>query len=213
MRQNLFIFIIGLLILNSCGEKQVAIINSEYENFSNLNIIEYPDMELFYNYETLPISITNGDFCEHNSILFLTESTNLIPIERENLKKILQQNEFEEYIKNRCEKRTDSLICSKEYYAYGRIIKPKYILLEIGIRDYAKHGRHYIFEFRTYKPNGKLISKIDFAKWSDNDNEYFEGKLTEKMKVEIKSKKKIIAEYSIEENGIIKKKDDNQVDG
>ena len=206
MKIDSFIYGLGVVLLISCGEKRVLIENAEYENFSDLTHIEYPNLELFDNYSSLPISITNGDFTDHNSILFLTESANVIPIERKNLKKLLPQTEFDELIKNHCESRIDSLICSKEYFAYGRIVKPNYILLEIGIRENGDWGRHYVFEFRTYEPNGKLISKIDFAKWSDKDNEVFAGKLNPDMNIEISSEEKIIAKYWISDNGKIKKR-------
>ena len=206
MKIKIIIYSLGFLLILSCGEKRIKIENTEYANFSDLAHIEYPDIELFDNYTTLPISITNGDFLDHNSILFLTESANVVPIERDNLKKLLSKTEFEELITKRCEQRTDSLICSKEYFAYGRIVKPNYILLEYGIREYGDWGRHYVFEFRTYKPNGELISKIDFAKWSDKDDEFFEGKLTEGMNIELTKNEQIISKYHINENGKIKKR-------
>jgi hypothetical protein len=206
MKIKVIIYSLGFLLILSCGEKRTKIENAEYANFSDLAFIEYPDIELFDNYTSLPISITNGDFSDHNSILFLTESANVVPIERENLKKLLPKTEFEELIKKRCEQRTDSLICSKEYFAYGRIVKPNYILLEYGIREYGDWGRHYVFEFRTYKPNGELISKIDFAKWSDKDDEFFEGKLIEGMSIELTKNEQIISKYHINENGKIKKR-------
>ncbi|MEQ9425086.1 MAG: hypothetical protein RJQ09_11750 [Cyclobacteriaceae bacterium] len=206
MKIKIIIYSLGFLLIVSCGENRTKIENAEYANFSDLAHIEYPDIELFDNYTSLPISISNGDFLDHNSILFLTESANVVPIERENLKKLLPKTEYEELITKRCEQRTDSLICSKEYFAYGRIVKPNYILLEYGIREYGDWGRHYVFEFRTYKPNGELISKIDFAKWSDKDDEFFEGKLIEGMNIELTKNEQIISKYHINENGKIKKR-------
>lgn len=206
MRIETIIYLLGLLLILSCSEKQTTIDNAEYSNFSDLAHIEYPNIELFDNYSSLPISITNGNFSDNNSILFLTESANVVPIERVNLKKLLSKTEFEELITNRCEPRTDSLICSKEYFAYGRIVKPNYILLEYGIREYGDWGRHYVFEFRTYRPSGEQISQIDFAKWSDKDDEYFEGKLTKGMNIELSKDKQIIVKYYIGEYGEIKKR-------
>lgn len=206
MKIKSFLFIFGIILLIGCGENRTTIENAEYKNFSDLTHIAYPDLELFDNYSSLPISITNGDFLDHNSILFLTESANVVPIERENLEKLLSTTEFEELILNKCESRTDSLICTKEYFASGRIVKPNYILLEYGIREYGDWGRHYVFEFRTYKPNGEPISKIDFAKWSDRDDEFFEGKLTEGMNIDLTKDEQIIASYYIDVNGKIKKR-------
>jgi hypothetical protein len=206
MKIKTILYSLGFLLILSCSEKRTKIENAVYANFSDLAHIEYPEIELFDNYTSFPMSITTGDFLDHNSILFLTESANVVPIERENLKKLLSKTEFEELIANRCEQRTDSLICSKEYFAYGRIVKPNYILLEYGIREYGNWGRHYVFEFRTYKPNGELISKIDFAKWSDKDDEFFEGKLIEGMNIELTKNEQIISKYHINENGKIKKR-------
>ena len=206
MKIKNIIYPLGFLLILSCGEKRTKIENAEYTNFSDLTNIEYPDIKLFDNYTSFPVSITNGDFSDYNSILFLTESANVVPIERKNLKKLLPKTEFEELITNRCEQRTDSLICSKEYFAYGRIVKPNYILLEYGIREYGDWGRHYVFEFRTYKPNGEMISKIDFAKWSDKDDEFYEGKLLEGMNIELVKNEQIISKYQIDENEKIKKR-------
>lgn len=206
MKINSLIYIVGILLIIGCNENRTKIEHTVYHNFSELSYIDYPNLQLFDNYLSLPITITNGDYLDHNSILFLTESTNVIPIERENLKKLLSKTEFEEHIANRCEPRTDSLICSKEYFAYGRIVNQNYILLEYGIREYGDWGRHYVFEFRTYKLNGEQISKIEFAKWSDKDDEFFEGKLTEEMNIELSKDKQLIAKYYIDELGKIKKK-------
>ncbi|MFT5833735.1 MAG: hypothetical protein ACI97N_001363 [Cognaticolwellia sp.] len=202
---KLFVYGFGILFLISCGEKPISIEHSTYDNFSNLSHIEHPTIELFDNYLSFPISITNGDFVDHNSILYLTESTNLVPIQKENLKKLLPKSEFDDLIRNQCED-INSMVCSKEYFAYGRIVKPNYILLEYGIREYGDWGRHYVFEFRTYESNGKLISKLDFAKWSNKDNEFFEGKLTPEMNIEITSNGKIIQKYQINEFGEIEKR-------
>ena len=206
MKIKLIIYLLGFLLIFSCSETRTKIENADYENFSDLAHIEYPDIELFDNYTSLPISITNGDFSDHNSILFLTESANVTPIERQNLEKLLPKSEFNKLIANQCEQRIDSLICTKEYFAYGRIVKPNYILLEYGIREYGDWGRHYVFEFRTHKPNGELISKIDFAKWSDKDDVFFEGKLTKGMNIELTKEELSIAKYYIDENGKIEKR-------
>ena len=198
------IYIIVILIIIGCTGSQTKIVNAVYKNFSELSHIEYPDIPLFDNYSSLPITIANGDYSDYNSIISLTESANEIPLERENLEKLLPKTEFEEHIAKRCEPRTDSLICSKEYFAYGRIVNANYILLEYGIREYGDWGRHYVFEFRTYKANGEQISKIEFAKWSDKDDEFFEGKLSEGMNINLSKDGQLIAKYYIDEYGKIK---------
>ena len=51
-----------------------------------------------------------------------------------------------------------------------------------------------------------MISKIDFAKWSDKDDEFYEGKLMEGMNIELVKNEQIISKYQIDENGKIRKR-------
>ncbi len=192
-----------ILLFASCWDKRTVIQNAQYQSFSDLNEIAYLEEPLFHYYSSLPIAISNGDYLDHNSVLFLTESANLLPIHPKNLQVLLDSLEYQDLLQNYCEERNDSLLCSREYFAYGRIVQEQYVLLELGIREYGDWGRHYIFEWRTYRPNGELISKIDFAKWSDREDEYFEGSLNPGMQIEISSEGVILRKYKIRKDGKI----------
>lgn len=186
-----------------CSEKRKQIQNSEYDNFSDLHHIYHPSIKVFENYTSFPIKITTGDVLDHNSILYLTESANVIPIKKENLEILLSKEEFKDFITNYCDTIADSVIYKKEYYGYARIIKPNYILLEVRIEEHGDWGRHNVFELRTHKADGELISKVEFAKWSDRDNEYYSGLLSENMKIEVSNEDSAIARYFINDHGLI----------
>ncbi|MEZ4887095.1 MAG: hypothetical protein R3E32_20360 [Chitinophagales bacterium] len=180
-----FLFLV-MIILIGCNGSPISIQNSAASNFSDLYHITSPKISLFDNHETLPIETNvSSDVRNYNSILHLTESTNVISIERESLQKILPKEEFKDLLHNYCEPGLDNLICQKEYFTYGRIVTENFVLLELNIREYGNWNRHYIFEWRTHKLNGELISKVTFAKWSNRDSEFFGGKLIKYLEVEI----------------------------
>lgn len=202
--KNSFLYLLLALILlfTNCNERTTPIQHNPTPNFPNLNYVQYPDMQLFSNLEVLPVEVnTNNSFRDYNSILYLCEATNIPPIEKENLQKILPREEFEEYLQNYCESKLDSLICQKEYFAFGRIVTDNFVLLNLNTRETT--GREYTFEFRTYTFDGEFITKIEYAKWSYYDKVFFGGRLTANMEIEIfdHDENTVFKTYSIENDG------------
>ena len=200
----LFALLVSLLI--SCNERTTPVQHSKTANFSDLNYIQVPNSQLFSNIHFLPTEVnTNSDWRDSDFILFLCESTNLIPIERENLQKILPKEEFEDLLQNYCEPRLDSLICQKRYFAFGRIVTDNFVLLNLNIREGNFNDREYTFEFRTYKLDGTFIAKIEYAKWSFDNKVFFGGRLTANMEIELfdHDENVVFKRYSIAEDGEI----------
>ncbi len=205
-KTHTFSLLFFLTVFISCNERRTPIQHSQVPNFSDLNYIQYPDSPLFENITSLPLEInTNSNFRDYNFILFLCESTNLVQVERENLQKILPKEEFEDLIQNYCEPRLDSLICQKRYFTFGRIVTDDFVLLDLNIREGHFNAREYTFEYRTYTLDGEFIAKVEYAKWSYQNQVFFGGRLTANMEIEIfdHENSTVFKRYTIENNGEI----------
>lgn len=50
MKIKKLIYVFGILFLIGYSQKRTKLENAEYNNFSDLTHIEYPDLQLFHNY-------------------------------------------------------------------------------------------------------------------------------------------------------------------
>ena len=64
-------------------------------------------------------------------------------------------------------------------------------------------NREYTFEYRTYTLDGEFITKVEYAKWSYENQVFFGGRLTANMEIEIfdDEESAVFKRYSIDDQG------------
>ncbi len=202
--------LISLLIITtvfSCKNKEntktVVVESKKIDNFSDIYYKDSPDRLYFYEIERLPHGFSLGDFQDYNSILYLTESANIVPFDDENLKYFLTAEEMKTAFDTIIDSTyTEPVIRNIEYYPYERLVTDKYVILIINSRGNCT-GRGYTFSLRTFDFEGELISKIDLAKWHDCENIYHSGFIMPDFSVKIKFDNDSIVKYKIQDNGEI----------
>ncbi|MFT7037013.1 MAG: hypothetical protein ACJA2S_005555 [Cyclobacteriaceae bacterium] len=211
---NKLTLIIVLGFAFSCTNKQtekVAVQSEPIENFSNINYQDAPEQSYFYEITQLPHGFNLGDFSDHNSILYLTESANIFPFDENNLKYFFRNEEldeaFETYIDSSF---SEPLTRRIQYFPYNRLVTDKYVLLIINKRKNDSNGRDYEFDLRAFTFDGKMISNLTLARWDDDDDVYFSGWLMPDMTIKRTYRDEKVEYFKIQDSGQIIEKDANK---
>lgn len=165
---------------------------------------------------------------EHDGILFLTESANVVKISDDSLdfyvtndEKLLAMDsigylidEDENILGNLGNIKDSNLIPTDTVYDriitfknYGQIFNnDKISIYTIYKSNNGSNGRCHKFYLRTYDKQHILIDTILFAVWDDDNSQYFSGELTKDLKIKRLTKdEKLISSYQILDNGIFQK--------
>lgn len=162
---------------------------------------------------------------EHDGILFLSESANVLPINNDSLAFYLSSKEMQLALdtiaypvdKNGRKKGSfyDSVFIPADtiYYRkvvfknYGRVLKnDRFSLYTIYRSKEESTGRDHAFQLRAYDPNHKLIDTQLFAVWDDDQRLYLSGELTHDLKIKrLNSEMEAINCFRIDNNGRIEK--------
>ena len=191
---------------NSDSKTTTEIEGEPISNFSDVNYEDAPDISYFSDIKRLPHGFTLGDFLDYNSILYLTESANVFPIDDKNLKLFLTDRELESaYATFTDSSYTDPITRKVRYYPYERLVTENYVLLLINRRNNYSKGRDYTFIVRTYDFEGNIISSMNLAVWNDEKDEYYSGMIMPDMKIEIEYSENRQEYFEVQKNGKIKK--------
>ncbi|UII20561.1 hypothetical protein [Fulvivirga ligni] len=212
MNKCTLIIVLGFVV--SCTNKQaekLAVQSEQIENFSNINYQDAPEQSYFYEITQLPNGFSLGDFNDHNSILYLTESANIFPFDDNNLKYFLTNQEFDTVFETYIDSSFIEPVTRRvQYFPYERLVTENYVLLIINKRRNDSNGRDYQFDLRTFTFDGKLISNLTLARWDDDDDIYFSGWLMPDMTIKRTYSDEKTEYFMIEDSGQIMKKDANK---
>ncbi len=212
MKQLIHLFLIIILISNlmSCrnsdSKTATEIVSEPISNFSDVNYEDAPNISYFSDIKRLPKGFTLGDFQDYNSILYLTESANIFPIDDKNLKLFLTDHELESVFETFNDSSyTDPIIRKVRYYPHERLVTENYVLLLINRRNNYSQGRDYTFIVRTYDFVGNIISSMKLAVWNDEKGEYYSGMIMPNMKIKIEYAENRQEYFEVQKNGKITK--------
>ena len=153
------------------------------------------------------ISCDNYESVGSHSMLFLTESANIAPIEDKYLSTWLTQEELTTALDTFIDpKYTDPVTRKHQYYYYGPYLQAdNYTLIILNHRDNYSHGRNYYFLARTFDKEWNVVSTLTFATWSDAEKKYISGTIKEDLTIELASEEGQTETWKIADNGKIEK--------
>ena len=107
---------------------------------------------------------------ENNGFMFLAESTNIKNIEKDSLKYYLTNEEI--------------AFNNTNFKVFQTIHKSDKFVAKILLNSKQNNlGRNYTFEIRTYSKNHRLIDKIEFACWNENEKIFCFGSIFDDLKI------------------------------
>lgn len=196
---------VGLIFVtcNSSNE-YIAIESKDIPNFSVLSDSASKEFSYFSDMNRLPIGFTLGDHQDYNSIVYLTGSANITPIDDKILQLFLTTQEletaFDMFIDSSV---TEPNTRKVQYYPFERLVTDNYVLLLLNKRNNFSKGRDYTFTIRMYDFEGNIISSLDFARWDDIKQIFLGGMILSDMQIEIRSRDRLEEKHQILGNGVI----------
>ncbi len=196
-------YLLLVLIFSSCSQ-ETPVKSEKIKNFSDQSYTAAPSIPYFDEVKQLPYKITMGDYNDYNSIIHLTESSNVVPIDDENLQYYLTKEELASALDTHLNPSyTKPITRNSQYYPYERLVRNNYVLLVINKRINISKGRDYQFYLRTYTFDGQLISNFLFAKWDEVNKMYISGRILPEMKIKQVINQDTTKYFEIMENGEI----------
>jgi len=204
--------LISALAYRACSPIEIPV--KQIANFSDIKkpYVNEPDNPLFHHIRYLPYQVTlpRPGTSDHNSILYLNESVNMVPIADSLLHLFLAPTElesaFDTYINSTAS--NDTVRRSINYYAFNRIVEENYVLLTISRQNHAAGGRDYTYMLRTYTHSGDIISNLDLAKWDEINDIFHAGMIRKDRHIELQHSEHSIRKanlkkiYRITEQGV-----------
>jgi len=139
------------------------------------------------NSDSDKLFLINENSKHHSDFLFMTESTNVLPISADSVKLFLNWNEIDEtkYLESNIYPSDTILPKPVVYKDFGEIYKSDNFKLHVILREGNNTiGRDYTFILRTFSLDWKIIESYELASWIDSENRHCYGSVDRKLIVQ-----------------------------